>query len=129
MKKFIYLLAAIPTLSFGEYQKQTYSCTKGPKQIYYRLAYKTAESPVPCKVYEKYSDRPTKRIGYSEKTPAICEAALNKTLARLRSQGMVCNLLDETTGAPKQSETEKPEQSEQPKESKPDSTENAEKAN
>jgi hypothetical protein len=100
MKKFIALSLLASTFAFGENNKQTYMCVKGTKHIYYRIAYKTPDSPTPCKVYEKYTEKLTKRIAYSDRTPNICEAALNKTLDRLRQQGMSCTVVEEAAPNP-----------------------------
>jgi type III secretory pathway component EscU len=99
MKKFILLGLITSTFAFGGVNRKTYMCVKGTKHIYYRIAYKNPDSPVPCKVYEKYTDKQTRRIAYSEKTPNICEAALNKTMDRLQQQGMPCIVVEDPTEA------------------------------
>lgn len=74
--------------------KETWKCSKGDQVIYYRISFKEFRGDPPCKVYEKYPDKRTRRIGYSSQTRGICEAALNRILKRCRGLGMVCEQVD-----------------------------------
>lgn len=93
MRIFIILGMGMTSLMFGEeiHPEQNYMCSKGEKHIKYMISYRDEGKSVPCKVLEKYQgQKKYKQIAFSEKTSNICEAALQKTLARCEAQGMVC---------------------------------------
>jgi len=95
MKNIILLGLLISTFAIGGENRKTYMCVKGTKRIYYRIAYKNTNSPVPCRVYEKHINKPAKRIAYSEKIPNVCEVALYKTLDRSQQQDMPCLVVED----------------------------------
>jgi hypothetical protein len=89
----IFIFLILSTISLGEeiHPEQNYLCSKGEKEIKYMISYRDVGQKVPCKVLEKYQGQAKYRqIAFSEKTSTICETALQKTLNRCESQGMVC---------------------------------------
>jgi len=92
MKKVVLLSFFVSAISFAAaHPEKNYVCTKGDQRIKYLITYKSDDVKVPCKVFEKYPGQTKyKQIAFSEKTIDVCEAALQKTLARCKSQGMLC---------------------------------------
>lgn len=85
------LLFCVSFLCYGQASK-TYKCDKGNQVIYYRISFKGVRGEAPCKVYEKYLGRKTKRIAFSEMTAKVCEDTLTRTLIKCEKQGMICTL-------------------------------------
>lgn len=100
--KFLVLAGAlVSAVSFAS-PKELVICQKGNFKIMYEIDYKDIKGQPPCKVYEKYDGKKTRRIAYSERTLGVCEDVMTRVLAKTTAQGMTCDPWEETKQETKQ---------------------------